>query len=248
MSDFFEAENGRAPTWAVISFPGEYGQDGAFGAKHAITELGLELVFDGEGLVTPAPDDPETEIITGIVGSAGQDELPVIEPLVSVQGIPGSVSPTSNDRFDDCDRLCPDRSEMEDLLDSGDGRQLSPAGSIERDAEHASLSVAAPLALEEKDLVRSPENGQDLVEGKVLLEIPRLAVGSGPELVVEEDQNLPVPVLDPGGHFVRSKAPIAGRGRDAVPGDALVSAVGPGLLADPDHHAVSSSNHPGTLR
>jgi hypothetical protein len=70
MSDFFEAENGRAPTWAVISFPGEYGQDGAFGAKHAITELGLELVFDGEGLVTPAPDDPETEIITGIVGSA----------------------------------------------------------------------------------------------------------------------------------------------------------------------------------
>lgn len=70
MSENFEEENGRAPTWGVISFPGEYGQDGAFGAKHAITELGLELVFDGEGLVTPAPDDPETEIITGIVSNA----------------------------------------------------------------------------------------------------------------------------------------------------------------------------------
>lgn len=70
MSERFESENGRAPTWAVVSFPGEYGQDGAFGAKHAITELGLELVFDGEGLVTPAPDDPETEVITGIVSNA----------------------------------------------------------------------------------------------------------------------------------------------------------------------------------
>ncbi|MGH9890795.1 MAG: ABC transporter substrate-binding protein [bacterium] len=70
LSDQFETDNGAAPTWAVISFPGEYGQDGAFGAKHAITELGLELVFDGEALVTPVPDDPETEVITGIVGAA----------------------------------------------------------------------------------------------------------------------------------------------------------------------------------
>jgi ABC-type branched-subunit amino acid transport system substrate-binding protein len=80
MSDFFETENGRAPTWGVISFPGEYGQDGAFGAKHAITELGLELVFDGEGLVTPAGDDPETEIITGIVGSAPDIVFATVNP------------------------------------------------------------------------------------------------------------------------------------------------------------------------
>ncbi|HUO45288.1 MAG TPA: ABC transporter substrate-binding protein, partial [Acidimicrobiia bacterium] len=69
MSDFFEQENGAAPTWAVISFPGEYGQDSAFGAKHAITELGLELVYDGEGLVTPDPADPETEVISSIVSN-----------------------------------------------------------------------------------------------------------------------------------------------------------------------------------
>ncbi|MFP3915603.1 MAG: ABC transporter substrate-binding protein [Actinomycetota bacterium] len=69
MSERFEEENGEAPTWGVVSFPGEYGQDGATGAKHAIEELGLELAFDGEGLVTPAPDDPETEVITGITSN-----------------------------------------------------------------------------------------------------------------------------------------------------------------------------------
>jgi ABC-type branched-subunit amino acid transport system substrate-binding protein len=69
LSNQFEEANGAAPTWAVISFPGEYGQDGAFGAKHAITELGLELVYDGEGLVTPDPADPETGVISEIVGN-----------------------------------------------------------------------------------------------------------------------------------------------------------------------------------
>ncbi len=80
MSDMFEAENGRAPTWAVVSFPGEYGQDSAFGAKHAISELGLELAFDGEGLVTPAPDDPETEVITGILASGADIVFATVNP------------------------------------------------------------------------------------------------------------------------------------------------------------------------
>ncbi|MGQ0847973.1 MAG: ABC transporter substrate-binding protein [Actinomycetota bacterium] len=80
LSDKFQADNGRAPTWAVISFPGEYGQDSAFGAKHAIAELGLELVFDGEGLVTPTPDDPETEIITGIVSNTPDLVFATVNP------------------------------------------------------------------------------------------------------------------------------------------------------------------------
>ncbi len=80
MSNLFEQENGRAPTWAVVSFPGEYGQDSAFGAKHAISELGLDLVFDGEGLVTPAGDDPETEVITGIVQSGADIVFATVNP------------------------------------------------------------------------------------------------------------------------------------------------------------------------
>lgn len=80
MSGMFEEENGAAPTWAVISFPGEYGQDGAFGAKHAITELGLELVYDGEGLVTPPGDDVDTAVITGIVGAAPDIVFATVNP------------------------------------------------------------------------------------------------------------------------------------------------------------------------
>ena len=80
LSAGFEAANGAPPTWAVVTFPGEYGQDGAFGAKYAIEQLGLELVFDGEGLVTPTPDDPETEVITGIVSAAPNLVFTTVNP------------------------------------------------------------------------------------------------------------------------------------------------------------------------
>lgn len=80
LSAGFEAANGAPPTWAVVTFPGEYGQDGAFGAKYAIDQLGLELVFDGEGLVTPTPDDPETEVITGIVSAAPNIVFATVNP------------------------------------------------------------------------------------------------------------------------------------------------------------------------
>jgi ABC-type branched-subunit amino acid transport system substrate-binding protein len=80
VSNTFEEANGAPPTWAVISFPGEYGQDGAFGAKYAIEQLGLELVFDAEALVTPTPDDPETEVITGIVSNAPDVVFTTVNP------------------------------------------------------------------------------------------------------------------------------------------------------------------------
>src|SRR5215211_7491556 len=41
---------------AIISFPGEYGQDGAQGAKKAAEALGLNIVYDGEGAVVPGAD------------------------------------------------------------------------------------------------------------------------------------------------------------------------------------------------
>jgi ABC-type branched-subunit amino acid transport system substrate-binding protein len=80
LANKFEAAAGRLPTFAVISFPGEYGQDGAYGAKYAIEQLGLDLVFDAEGLVTPVPDDPETEVITGIVGNAPDIVYATVNP------------------------------------------------------------------------------------------------------------------------------------------------------------------------
>jgi ABC-type branched-subunit amino acid transport system substrate-binding protein len=54
-----------AETIGIISFPGEYGQDGATGAKMAAEALGLEIVFDGEGQIIPGSD--QTPLITGLV-------------------------------------------------------------------------------------------------------------------------------------------------------------------------------------
>jgi ABC-type branched-subunit amino acid transport system substrate-binding protein len=64
--EYLAGENG-ASTIAIISFPGEYGQDGAQGAKIAAEALGLEVVYDGEGAVVPGSD--QTPVITELVNA-----------------------------------------------------------------------------------------------------------------------------------------------------------------------------------
>jgi ABC-type branched-subunit amino acid transport system substrate-binding protein len=64
-TEMHEEEHGEKPTLAIISFPGEYGQDGAAGAKIAAEELGLEIVYDGEAQVVPGQD--QTAVISEIV-------------------------------------------------------------------------------------------------------------------------------------------------------------------------------------
>jgi ABC-type branched-subunit amino acid transport system substrate-binding protein len=63
--------NRDVQTVAIISFPGEYGGDGAAGAAKAAEALGLEVVFDGTGQVTPPsadnPNPDQTAIISQIV-------------------------------------------------------------------------------------------------------------------------------------------------------------------------------------
>ncbi len=63
---------------AIISFPGEYGQDGAQGAKRAAEALGLEVVYDGEGAVVPGSD--QTPVITEIVNSGADFVWATINP------------------------------------------------------------------------------------------------------------------------------------------------------------------------
>ena len=71
---------------AIISFPGEYGQDGAQGAKKAAEALGLEIVYDGEGAVDPSAD--QTPVITQIVDSGADFVWATINPttLASIMG------------------------------------------------------------------------------------------------------------------------------------------------------------------
>jgi ABC-type branched-subunit amino acid transport system substrate-binding protein len=66
---FIADEGGQSV--AIVSFPGEYGQDGATGAKLAAEELGLEIAYDGEGkIIPPTPTNPNPDnsaVVRGIV-------------------------------------------------------------------------------------------------------------------------------------------------------------------------------------
>lgn len=60
MADQFDAQ-----TIAIISFPGEYGEDGAAGAEIAAEALGLEIVYNGRGAVVPGAD--QTPVVTALL-------------------------------------------------------------------------------------------------------------------------------------------------------------------------------------
>jgi ABC-type branched-subunit amino acid transport system substrate-binding protein len=75
---------------AIISFPGEYGQDGATGAKMAAEKLGLEVVYDGEGAVVPGSD--QTPVITEIVNSGADFVWATINPTTLSEIMGGAVA------------------------------------------------------------------------------------------------------------------------------------------------------------
>lgn len=58
-----------APTIAIASVPGDYGLDSASGAALAADALGLEVVYDGTGLVIPGDETSYDEVAAGIAGS-----------------------------------------------------------------------------------------------------------------------------------------------------------------------------------
>lgn len=65
--------NRDVQTVALISFPGEYGGDGDAGARQAIEALGMEIVYDGAGQVTPPtadnPNPDQSGVISQVVAS-----------------------------------------------------------------------------------------------------------------------------------------------------------------------------------
>lgn len=75
---------------AIISFPGEYGQDGAQGAKIAADTLGLTVVYDGEGAVVPGAD--QTPVITEIVNSGADFVWATINPTTLAEIMGGAVA------------------------------------------------------------------------------------------------------------------------------------------------------------
>lgn len=89
-SERFEAENGSPPTIALVSFPGEYGQDSVFGARFAADELGLEVVYDGEGAVIPGQD--QSAVISGIVSSGADQVFITVNPSTLAEIYGGALA------------------------------------------------------------------------------------------------------------------------------------------------------------
>lgn len=90
LSKKHEEENGAKPTVAVISFPGEYGQDGATGAKLAAEALGLEVVYDGEAAVVPGQD--QTAVVSEIVRTSPDWVFATINPTTLGEIMGGAVA------------------------------------------------------------------------------------------------------------------------------------------------------------
>ena len=89
-------KNREVQTVAIISFPGEYGGDGAAGAAKAAEALGLEVVFDGTAQVTPPsadnPNPDQTAIISQIVESNPDAVWATINPTTLGAIMGGAVS------------------------------------------------------------------------------------------------------------------------------------------------------------
>lgn len=86
--DWIAREGGQQ--LAILSFPGEYGQDGAAGAKLAAEALGLEIVYDGEGAVVPGAD--QTPVIAELVDSGADWVWATINPTTLAEIMGGAAS------------------------------------------------------------------------------------------------------------------------------------------------------------
>jgi ABC-type branched-subunit amino acid transport system substrate-binding protein len=74
---------------AVVSFPGEAGQDAAAGAKYAVQKLGLTLAYDGEAKITPpSPTNPTPDnaaVVQGIASSGADLVWGLMNPATLAQ-------------------------------------------------------------------------------------------------------------------------------------------------------------------
>lgn len=89
LADQFETDQGVPPTLAVVTNPGDYGQDSAAGAKHVAGQLGLTVVYDGEGAITGVESVPA---IAAAIAQSGADWTWITtDPVTLAQVVGGAV-------------------------------------------------------------------------------------------------------------------------------------------------------------
>ena len=80
--NILEFVNGMGGTTiALATFPGDYGLDAAAGVKLAAEFYGIEIVYDGEGLVVPNGDHPE--VLASLAGSGADWVFLTTNPTTS---------------------------------------------------------------------------------------------------------------------------------------------------------------------
>ena len=89
LAEDFEAAEGAAPTLAIVTNPGDYGQDSAAGAKHVAGQLGLTIVYDGEAAIGSAADVPG---IAAAIAQANADWTWITtDPITLAQVVGGAA-------------------------------------------------------------------------------------------------------------------------------------------------------------
>lgn len=91
------AKDQGAQSFALATFPGDYGQDAAAGVKYALDYYGLDLAYDGEGAVIPGQD--QTAVIQGIAGSGADWTFLTTNPSIGAEILAGSVQAGYQGRF-----------------------------------------------------------------------------------------------------------------------------------------------------
>jgi len=92
--------NRDVETVAIVSFPGEYGQDGAAGAKMVVEELGLELVYDGEAAVTPPSADNPSPDWSGVIQQIVASDADLVWTTVNASALASIMGGVVGQGFD----------------------------------------------------------------------------------------------------------------------------------------------------
>ena len=75
------SQSESAPTLAIVTDAGDYGQDSAAGARHAAEQLGVQIVYDGEGALSFGADT--TDVARAIAASGADYTWVATDPITT---------------------------------------------------------------------------------------------------------------------------------------------------------------------
>ena len=90
LTETHQQQFGELPTIALATDAGDYGQDSAAGAKLAATELGVDIVFDGEATLAFGGDP--SDVAASIATSGADYTWVATDPITAAELVSQSLS------------------------------------------------------------------------------------------------------------------------------------------------------------